>query len=225
MVAHRRRRPKPRSLSFPAKAARRSSSKSATTTTSPTRPAARHRRHRRAHRLRRLRHRGARVSTGTTTKASTSKAKSLLMLVNEPPSDDPKFFDGKALTYYGRWTYKYEEAARKGAVGALIIHRTDLASYGWDVVRNSNSGEKTLILTRRQGPRIEAARWIQLDVAATIAANLRPRPRQDDRQPRTRGLQSQCELARHASRPTSSAGPPLQSPTTWSHAARLRPAS
>ena len=45
------------------------------------------------------------------------KGKVLLMLVNEPPSDDPKFFAGKALTYYGRWVYKYEEAARKGAVG------------------------------------------------------------------------------------------------------------
>ena len=50
------------------------------------------------------------------------KGKVLLMLVNEPPSDDPKFFKGKALTYYGRWTYKYEEAARKGAVGVILIH-------------------------------------------------------------------------------------------------------
>ncbi len=51
------------------------------------------------------------------------KGKVLLMLVNEPPSDDPNFFKGKALTYYGRWTYKYEEAARKGAVGVILIHR------------------------------------------------------------------------------------------------------
>jgi hypothetical protein len=51
-----------------------------------------------------------------------------LVIVNEPPSDDEKFFNGKALTYYGRWTYKYEEASRRGAVGVLIIHRTDLAS-------------------------------------------------------------------------------------------------
>ena len=65
------------------------------------------------------------------------KGKVVLVIVNEPPSKDPKFFNGEALTYYGRWTYKFEEAARKGAVGALIIHRTDLASYGWDVVRNS----------------------------------------------------------------------------------------
>src|SRR3984885_6038874 len=56
------------------------------------------------------------------------KGKVVLVIVNEPPSKDLKFFNGDALTYYGRWTYKFEEAARKGAVGALIIHRTDLAS-------------------------------------------------------------------------------------------------
>ena len=67
--------------------------------------------------------------------------KVLLMLVNEPPSDDPKFFKGKALTYYGRWTYKYEEAARKGAVGVILIHVEEMASYPWEVVRNSNSGK------------------------------------------------------------------------------------
>ena len=71
------------------------------------------------------------------------KGKIILCIVGDPPSDDPKFFAGKALTYYGRWTYKFEQAARKGAVGALIIHRTDLASYGWNVVEHSNSGERT----------------------------------------------------------------------------------
>src|SRR5579863_691288 len=65
------------------------------------------------------------------------RGKVLLMLVNEPPSDDVNFFKGKALTYYGRWTYKYEEAARKGAVGAILIHQTEMASYPWEVVRNS----------------------------------------------------------------------------------------
>jgi hypothetical protein len=73
------------------------------------------------------------------------KGKVILCIVGDPPSDDPKFFGGKALTYYGRWTYKFEQAARKGAVGALIIHRTDLASYGWDVVKNSNTSEKTFL--------------------------------------------------------------------------------
>jgi Zn-dependent M28 family amino/carboxypeptidase len=95
------------------------------------------------------------------------KGKVLLMLVNEPPSDDPKFFAGKALTYYGRWVYKYEEAARKGAVGAILIHHTEMASYPWEVVRNSNSGEKSYL--KLDGtPRLKAASWIHLDVARSL---------------------------------------------------------
>ena len=94
--------------------------------------------------------------------------KVLLMLVNEPPSDDPKFFKGKALTYYGRWTYKYEEAARKGAVGVILIHREDMASYPWEVVRNSNSGEKSY--SKLEGPPLRVASWVQLDVAKKLAA-------------------------------------------------------
>ena len=97
------------------------------------------------------------------------KGKVLLMLVNEPLSDDPKFFNGKALTYYGRWMYKYEEAARKGAVGAILIHRTDMASYAWDVVRNSNSGEKSF-LELDGTPKLKAAAWIQLDIANKLVA-------------------------------------------------------
>jgi Zn-dependent M28 family amino/carboxypeptidase len=94
--------------------------------------------------------------------------KVLLMLVNEPPSDDPKFFKGKALTYYGRWTYKYEEAARKGAVGVILIHKEDMASYPWEVVRNSNSGEKSFL--KLEGPVLKVASWVQLDVAKKLAA-------------------------------------------------------
>lgn len=97
------------------------------------------------------------------------KGKVILCIVGDPPSDDPKFFGGKALTYYGRWTYKFEQAARMGAVGALIIHRTDLASYGWDVVRNSNTSEKTYLAEDRN-PQLEAASWIQLEVARKLFA-------------------------------------------------------
>jgi Zn-dependent M28 family amino/carboxypeptidase len=97
------------------------------------------------------------------------KGKVLLMLVNEPTTDDPNFFKGKALTYYGRWTYKYEEAARKGAVGALLIHKAEMASYPWEVVRNSNSGEKSY-LKLDGSPKLKVAAWIHLDVARTIAA-------------------------------------------------------
>ncbi|MGC1371828.1 MAG: M28 family peptidase [Candidatus Sulfotelmatobacter sp.] len=94
--------------------------------------------------------------------------KVLLMLVNEPLSDDPNFFKGKALTYYGRWTYKYEEAARKGAVGVILIHKEDMASYPWDVVRNSNSGEKSYL--KLEGPALKVASWVQLDVAKKLVA-------------------------------------------------------
>jgi len=96
------------------------------------------------------------------------RGKVLLMLVNEPPSDDPRFFKGKALTYYGRWTYKYEEAARRGAVGVILVHREDLASYPWDVVRNSNSGEKSYL--KIEGPVLKVASWVQWDVAQKLVA-------------------------------------------------------
>jgi len=92
------------------------------------------------------------------------KGKVVLVIVNEPPSEDESFFKGKALTYYGRWTYKYEEAARRGAVGVLIIHRTDLASYGWEVVRNSQAIEKSY-LQGDPDATLRAAAWIQHDVA------------------------------------------------------------
>jgi Zn-dependent M28 family amino/carboxypeptidase len=97
------------------------------------------------------------------------KGKVALLFVNEPTSDDPKFFKGKALTYYGRWTYKFEETARHGAVATLIIHRRDLASYGWEVVRNSNGKNKSYL--RLDGtPMLQGASWIQLDVAKKLAA-------------------------------------------------------
>ena len=96
------------------------------------------------------------------------RGKVLLMMVNEPTSDDPKFFKGKALTYYGRWTYKYEEAARHGAVGVLLIHQTEMASYPWEVVRNSNSGEKSY-LKLDGAPKLKAAAWIQFEVARKLA--------------------------------------------------------
>jgi Zn-dependent M28 family amino/carboxypeptidase len=97
------------------------------------------------------------------------KGKILLAIVNEPPSTDEQFFKGKALTYYGRWTYKFEEAARKGAAGIMVIHRTDLASYGWDVIRNSESTETSYL---RNDPLsvLKAAGWIQLSVAQKLFA-------------------------------------------------------
>ena len=97
------------------------------------------------------------------------RGKVVLVIVNEPPSSDPKFFAGEAMTYYGRWTYKFEEAARKGAVGALIIHRTDLASYGWNVVKSSWSNEQVYLANDRD-PKLQAAAWIQLEAARRVFA-------------------------------------------------------
>jgi len=95
------------------------------------------------------------------------KGKVLLMLVNEPLSSDVNFFNGRALTYYGRWMYKYEQAARKGAVGAILIHKTNMASYPWEVVRNSNSGEKSYL--KLDGtPKLKVAAWVQLEVARQL---------------------------------------------------------
>ena len=97
------------------------------------------------------------------------KGKILLVIVNQPRSNDKYFSTNKALTYYGRWTYKFEEATRRGAVGVMVIHRTDLASYGWDVVRNSESTETSYL---RGDPLsgLRAAGWIQLDVARKLFA-------------------------------------------------------
>lgn len=95
------------------------------------------------------------------------RGKVALLFVNEPTTDDPNFFKGKALTYYGRWTYKFEETARRGAVATLIIHRKDLASYGWDVVRNS-WGTQRSYLQKDATPKLQAASWIQLDVAKKL---------------------------------------------------------
>ena len=97
------------------------------------------------------------------------RGKVALIIVNEPPSTDPKFFKGEALTYYGRWTYKFEQAARKGAVGAVIIHRDDLASYPWQVVRTSWSNE-SIALADDPRPKLKAAAWVQLEVARLLMA-------------------------------------------------------
>ena len=97
------------------------------------------------------------------------RGKVLLMLVNEPPSDDPKFFAGKALTYYGRWTYKYEEAARRGAIGAILVHKTEMASYGWNVVQTSWGGERAY-LANDGLPKLSLAAWISYATVDRIAA-------------------------------------------------------
>jgi Zn-dependent M28 family amino/carboxypeptidase len=100
------------------------------------------------------------------------RGKVVVMFTNEPPSDDPKFFTGRALTYYGRWTYKYEQAARKGAVAAIIIHTTPTASYGWDVVRSSWGREDQQVKLAPGEPALAFAGWVTKDQGDRIAATI-----------------------------------------------------
>ncbi len=97
------------------------------------------------------------------------RGKVIVMLINDPPIPDPndpakldpRMFGGRAMTYYGRWTYKYEIAAAKGAAGALIVHETEPASYGWDVVKNSNSQEQfDLVAKDNNLSRVAVEGWI-----------------------------------------------------------------
>ncbi len=99
------------------------------------------------------------------------EGKTVVMLVNDPgyAVEDPALFNGRSMTYYGRWTYKYEEAARQGAAAALIIHQTAPAAYGWGVVEGSSSGPQ-LDLERADGgaSRVALEGWIQEDVARDL---------------------------------------------------------
>src|ERR1700680_3063532 len=96
------------------------------------------------------------------------KGKVLVLFTTEPPSRDPKFFGGPALTYYGRWTYKYEEAARHGAKAVFIIHTTPTAGYGWDVVRSS-WGKEDPQLRREEGqPALAFAGWLTKDAGERL---------------------------------------------------------
>lgn len=87
------------------------------------------------------------------------KGKVLLMMNDDPPGNDPKFFGGKARTYYGRWTYKYEIAARKGALGAIIIHTNESAGYPFQVVQTSWSGEN-FSLPQSKGDSMKLSSWL-----------------------------------------------------------------
>ncbi len=97
--------------------------------------------------------------------------KVLVMLVNDPPVPDEHVFGGKAMTYYGRWTYKYEIAAQKGAAGCLIIHETGPAGYPWAVVEGSNRGEQFDLLHKDKGmSRATVEGWITFDQAKALFA-------------------------------------------------------
>ncbi len=101
------------------------------------------------------------------------KGKTVVMFVNDPGFhvDDATLFDGKRMTYYGRWTYKFEEAARKGAAAALIVHDTPGASYGWDVVRNSWAGPQYDLPAKDDPePRLPVQGWLSADAAKALFA-------------------------------------------------------
>src|SRR5947207_5962465 len=102
------------------------------------------------------------------------------MLINDPPIPDPKdptkldekMFGGRAMTYYGRWTYKYEIAAQKGAAAAVIIHETEPAAYPYSVVKSSWSKENFELDTPDKNAGAVAVRsWITLDVAKKLLAD------------------------------------------------------
>ena len=97
------------------------------------------------------------------------RGKVLLMLVNDPGLQDSTVFNGRVLTYYGRWTYKLEEAARRGALGALLIHTTESATYPWEVVRGSWSVEQ-FKLDRPAAQSLAFAGWVTAAAAQAALA-------------------------------------------------------
>jgi Zn-dependent M28 family amino/carboxypeptidase len=99
------------------------------------------------------------------------RGKVLMIMVNDPPAtpSEPNLFGGKSLTYYGRWTYKYEEAARRGAAGVILIHTNDSAGYGWNVVRNSWGGERFGLVPDSNTPSLKLKSWVTEDAARKIA--------------------------------------------------------
>ncbi len=108
------------------------------------------------------------------------RGKTIVMLINDPAVPDPKdpskldekMFKGKAMTYYGRWTYKYEIAAQKGAAAAIIIHETEPAAYPWQVVRSSWAKENfELDNPNKNANAVSARSWITLDVAKKLFAD------------------------------------------------------
>src|SRR6266404_740996 len=106
--------------------------------------------------------------------ASDYRGKILVMMVNDPPATaaEPNLFGGKALTYYGRWTYKFEEAARRGAEGVILLHTDESAGYPWSVVRTSN-GSWRFDIARTPGdatPFLKMRSWVTNDAARRMMA-------------------------------------------------------
>jgi Zn-dependent M28 family amino/carboxypeptidase len=102
-------------------------------------------------------------------KGQDVKGKILVLLVNDPDFEGGEGqFNRKAMTYYGRWTYKYEEAARRGAAGVMVVHETDPASYGWNTVKNSNTNTMFDIVRTGQSPHTQFDSWITRETAVQL---------------------------------------------------------
>ncbi len=108
--------------------------------------------------------------------AEDYRGKVLLILVNDPPAtpEEATLFGGRALTYYGRWTYKYEEAARRGAAGVILIHTNESAGYGWNVVRTSNGNWRYEIARTASDktPFLKVKSWMTYDAAKKMLGSL-----------------------------------------------------
>ncbi|MCC6262456.1 MAG: M28 family peptidase [Bryobacterales bacterium] len=98
------------------------------------------------------------------------KGKIVVLFTNEPGRENPALFRGKALMYYGRWAYKFEEALRQGALGAIIIHTDDTAGYDWGVVRNSWGREQQMVLRPAAERRLSMAAWVRSTAAEPLIA-------------------------------------------------------
>jgi Zn-dependent M28 family amino/carboxypeptidase len=102
------------------------------------------------------------------------KGKIALVMVNDPPAPagEPSLFGGEALTYYGRWTYKYEEAARQGAAGAVLIHTNESATYPWQVVQTSWTGTQYSLPPVAGEPTLGLKAWVTDETARTIVSRV-----------------------------------------------------
>lgn len=137
--------------------------------------------------------------------AANYKGKILVIMVNDPPASDkePALFGGKALTYYGRWTYKFEQAARMGAAGVILIHTTESAGYGWNVVRTSNGNWRFDVARTNtdKTPFLNFRSWMTEETARKIFANagknldeLREKAKSRDFQPVNLGVKAKLDV-------------------------------
>ncbi len=137
--------------------------------------------------------------------AANYRGKILVIMVNDPPATatEPNLFGGKGLTYYGRWTYKFEQAARMGAEGVILIHTTDSAGYGWNVVRTSNGNWRFDVARTPDDktPFLQWRSWMTEDTARKIFTQagknldeMREKAKSRDFQPVNLGLRAKLDV-------------------------------